>query len=57
MDYEQLKRKSYKYWDAHLHENQCYLGRVFVLLREDVLKIFCLFKGKLERNFSKLVKK
>lgn len=35
MDYEQLKIKSYKYWDVYLHENQCYLGRVFVLLKED----------------------
>ena len=35
VDYEQLKIKSYKHWDVYLHENQCYLGRVFVLLKED----------------------
>lgn len=35
MDYEKLKIKSYKYWDVYLHENQCYLGRVFVQLRND----------------------
>lgn len=35
MDYEKLKIKSYKHWDVYLHENQCYIGRVFVLLRDD----------------------
>lgn len=35
MDYNQLKLKSYQYWDVYLHENQCYLGRVFIQLRED----------------------
>jgi diadenosine tetraphosphate (Ap4A) HIT family hydrolase len=35
MDYEQLKIKSYKYWDLYLHENQCYLGRTFLLLKAD----------------------
>jgi diadenosine tetraphosphate (Ap4A) HIT family hydrolase len=34
VDYEQLKIKSYKYWDLDLHENQCYLGRAFVQLKE-----------------------
>jgi diadenosine tetraphosphate (Ap4A) HIT family hydrolase len=34
MDYEQLKIASYKYWDVYLHANQCYLGRVFLLLKE-----------------------
>lgn len=34
VDYNQLKIKSYKHWDAYLHENQCYLGRVFVQLKE-----------------------
>lgn len=35
MDYEQLKIKSYQHWDLYLHENQCYLGRTFVLLKEE----------------------
>jgi diadenosine tetraphosphate (Ap4A) HIT family hydrolase len=35
MDYEKLKIKSYKYWDLYLHENQCYIGRVFLLLKAD----------------------
>jgi diadenosine tetraphosphate (Ap4A) HIT family hydrolase len=44
MDYQQLKIKSYDHWDLYLHENQCYLGRTFLLLRnpgpvEDFLDI------------------
>lgn len=34
MDYKQLKIKSYKHWVVYLHENQCYIGRTFVLLKE-----------------------
>ena len=34
VDYEQLKIKSYKHWDLYLHENQCYLGRTFIQLKE-----------------------
>lgn len=34
MDYEKLKIKSFKYWDLYLHENQCYLGRTFLQLRD-----------------------
>ncbi len=36
VDYEQLKIKSYQYWDLYLHENQCYLGRTFVQLKNEV---------------------
>lgn len=35
MDYSLLKIKSYQFWDVYLHENQCYLGRMFIQLRED----------------------
>ena len=35
MDYEKLKIKSFKYWDLYLHENQCYLGRTFVQLKDE----------------------
>ncbi len=35
MDYALLKIKSYQYWDVYLHENQCYLGRTFILLKDD----------------------
>ena len=26
--------KGFKYWDLYLHENQCYLGRTFLLLKD-----------------------
>ncbi len=35
MDYELLNIQSYTHWDLCLHENQCYLGRTFILLRDD----------------------
>lgn len=38
MDYNQLKIKSYKHWEVFLHENQCYLGRVFVQLKDESAK-------------------
>ena len=58
MDYEQLKIKSYKYWDLYLHENQCYLGRVFLLLREDAgVEDFLSIQGRVEKNFFRLVKR
>ena len=34
MDYEKLKIKSFKHWNLYLHENQCYLGRTFVQLKD-----------------------
>ena len=38
MDYNQLKIKAYKHWEVFLHENQCYLGRVFVQLKDESAK-------------------
>ena len=35
MNYDQLKIKSYTHWDLFLHDNQCYLGRMFLFLKED----------------------
>jgi len=35
MNYDDLVIKSYKHWDVYLHENQCYIGRMFILLRDD----------------------
>jgi diadenosine tetraphosphate (Ap4A) HIT family hydrolase len=35
MDYNLLLIKSYQYWEVYLHENQCFLGRTFVLLKDD----------------------
>ena len=35
LDYAQLKIKAYTHWDLYLHANQCYLGRVFLQLKDD----------------------
>ena len=52
MDYEQLKIKSYQYWDVYLHENQCYLGRVFLLLKEDEnIEDFLAIEGEVRDEF------
>jgi diadenosine tetraphosphate (Ap4A) HIT family hydrolase len=52
MNYDQLIIKSYKYWDIYLHENQCYLGRVFVLLREDEgVEDFLSIEGEVREEF------
>lgn len=52
VDYEQLKIKSYKYWDLYLHENQCYLGRVFVLLKDDKgVDDFLAIQGEVREEF------
>jgi diadenosine tetraphosphate (Ap4A) HIT family hydrolase len=52
MDYDQLKIASYKYWDLFLHENQCYLGRVFIQLREDEgVEDFLAIQGTVREEF------
>jgi diadenosine tetraphosphate (Ap4A) HIT family hydrolase len=52
MDYEKLKIKSYKYWDLYLHENQCYLGRVFVQLKnENGVEDFLDIQGEVREEF------
>jgi diadenosine tetraphosphate (Ap4A) HIT family hydrolase len=52
MDYELLKIKSYKHWDVYLHENQCYLGRVFVLLKdEEGVEDFLAIEGEVRDEF------
>lgn len=52
MDYEKLKIKSYKYWDVYLHENQCYLGRIFLLLKDDQdIEDFLAIEGKARDEF------
>lgn len=35
IDYEELKIGSSTHWDIYLHENQCYLGRVVILLKQE----------------------
>ncbi len=52
MDYNLLKIKSYKYWEVYLHENQCYIGRVFVLLKEDEeIEDFLAIEGEIRDEF------
>lgn len=52
MDYDLLKIKSYKYWDVYLHENQCYLGRTFILLKSDEgVEDFLSIQGKARDEF------
>lgn len=58
MDYELLKIKSYKHWDVYLHENQCYLGRVFVLLRDDEgVEDFLAIDGEIRDEFFEIGEK
>ena len=55
MDYEKLKIKSYKYWDLYLHENQCYLGRVFVQLKtENSVEDFLDIQGEVREEFFQI---
>lgn len=52
MDYNLLKIKSYKHWEVYLHENQCYIGRVFVLLKEDEeVEDFLAIEGEIRDEF------
>jgi len=49
--------KSYKYWDVYLHENQGYLGRVFVSLREDAgVEDFLSIQGEAREEFFQVGK-
>jgi diadenosine tetraphosphate (Ap4A) HIT family hydrolase len=55
MDYSLLKIKSYKYWDLYLHENQCYLGRTFILLRDDMgVDDFLSISGEVRAEFFEI---
>lgn len=61
-NYELLKIKSYKHWDVFLHENQCYLGRVFVLLKnaklinDQGLEDFLSIEGEVREEFFQIGK-
>jgi diadenosine tetraphosphate (Ap4A) HIT family hydrolase len=55
MDYEKLKIKSYKYWDLYLHENQSYLGRVFVQLKDEKgVEDFLDIQGEVREEFFQI---
>jgi diadenosine tetraphosphate (Ap4A) HIT family hydrolase len=52
VDYNQLKIKSYRHWDVYLHENQCYVGRTFILLKEDEgVEDFLAIQGEVREEF------
>ena len=52
MDYEKLKISSGKHWDVYLHENQCYIGRVFILLKNDAgIEDFLSIEGDIREEF------
>ncbi|MBS0635478.1 MAG: hypothetical protein JSR37_08460 [Verrucomicrobia bacterium] len=52
MDYEKLKIKSYNHWDLYLHENQCYIGRVFAQLKDETeVDDFLAIKGDVRDEF------
>lgn len=58
MDYDLLKIKSYKHWDVYLHENQCYLGRTFILLKDDKdVEDFLAIEGEVRDEFFLIGKK
>lgn len=55
MDYEKLKIKSFKYWNLYLHENQCYLGRTFVQLKDESgIEDFLDIKGEAREEFFQI---
>jgi len=57
MDYAQLKIKSYKHWDVYLHENQCYLGRMFIQLKNhDEVDDFLAIEGEVREEFFEIGK-
>lgn len=51
MDYEKLKIKTYRHWDVYLHENQCYIGRTFVLLKDKGVEDFLAVEGETRAEF------
>src|SRR3989344_2178326 len=56
MDYKKLLIKDYKHWEVYLHENQCYLGRVYIWAkRKDALDFFEMI-GEEQREYFKIGK-
>ncbi|HSW72196.1 MAG TPA: HIT domain-containing protein [Chlamydiales bacterium] len=57
VDYDQLLIKSYKHWDVYLHENQCYLGRTFIQLKEEGFEDFLAIDGAVREEFFEIGEK
>lgn len=52
INYDELLVKSYKFWELYLHENQCYIGRVFLLLRnQEGFEDFMSINGEVRDEF------
>lgn len=51
-----LKIKDYTYWSLHLHECQCYLGRVYLLAKTTTAEDFIEIKGLEREEFFELGK-
>jgi len=49
-----LKIKDYTYWSLHLHECQCYLGRVYLLAKTTTAEDFIEIKGSEREEFFEL---
>ena len=55
MDCDLLKVKSYKHWDLFLHENQCYIGRVYLLLKnQEGVEDFLSIEGETREEFFRI---
>jgi diadenosine tetraphosphate (Ap4A) HIT family hydrolase len=54
---DSLKIKDYTYWSLHLHECQCYLGRVYLLAKTLTAEDFIEIKGPEREEFFELGKK
>lgn len=53
MNQKNLLIKEYKFWEVYLHENQYYLGRVYIWAkREDALDLFDITKEEREEYFK-----
>jgi len=53
MQYEKFLIKEYKYWKLYLHENQFYLGRVYIWAkRENALDFFDISNEEIKEYFK-----
>lgn len=57
MKFSDLKIKEYKYWDAMLHHNQCYLGRSVVWCKRNNVEDFLDMNPEELKEFWEISKK
>lgn len=51
-DYEKFKIKEYEFWEVFLHENQYFLGRVYIWLKRDIIDFMELTKDERKELFQ-----